>query len=233
MSPSISRESESTPTTVNVPDSRQQPAWHVIVLGVFATPPIYVAYWGYKTLRDLKRESIEVNGPIDDPRAQAAGIKPAKPAPLPPRNCEVKPDQHLKDSLATFGALSPFLRGLGMLIPLFNVYPLTTLIIGVTKLVPDESSYPRKHPLIATGCVLGAFLALVALARLPGLLWMPSLLGLIPIAVAQHWLNKYWAHVESPDVLVRHGFSFGEMLVIILGAGLQGLVVAGFMIGVK
>lgn len=233
MSPSISRESESTPTLLNVPDSRQQPAWHVIVLGIFATPTIYVAYWGYKTLRDLKRESIEVNGPVDDPRAEAAGIKPAKPVPLPPRNREVKLDQHFKDSLSTFGGLSPFLRGIGMLVPLLNIYLLTTLIIGMTNLVPDETSFPRRRPLLATGCVLGAFLLFVACARLPFHLDFASLLALVPIAFAQHWLNRYWAHVEAPDVLVRHGFSLGEMAVIIVGAAVQGLVVAGIMLGVR
>lgn len=233
MSPSISRESESTPTAVNVPDSRQQPAWHVIVLGIFATPHIYVAYWGYKTLRDLKRESVEVNGPVDDHRARAAGIKPAKPAPLPPRNHELKMDPHLKDNLSAFGGLSPFLRGIGILIPLLNIYLLTTLILGITNLVPKEASFPRKHPLLATGCVLGAFLLFVAFSRLPAQMYFASLLGLIPIAFAQHWLNQYWAYVESPDVLVRHGFSLGEMVVIVVGACILGLATAGFMIGVK
>lgn len=38
------------------PDSRQQPAWHVVVLSVL-TCMAYPLYWYYKTWRDLQREA--------------------------------------------------------------------------------------------------------------------------------------------------------------------------------
>lgn len=233
MSPSISRESKSPKAELGVPDSRQQPPWHVVVLGIFASPPLYVAYWTYKTIRDLKRESFEVNGPPDDARAMAAGVERARPAPLPPRNESVRLDEHLRDTLYSFSRMSPFLRGIGVLVPILNIYLLCTLVIGICNLVPNEEAYPRQKPLIATGCVLAAFLGILALGRLPGESFMFSLVALIPIAVAQDWLNKYWAHVESPEVFVRYGFSVVEMIVIIVGAAVLGLVVAGLMMGVR
>jgi hypothetical protein len=234
MSKGISRETEKpTATTLNEPDSRQQPVWHVIVLGIFATPLIYTAYWTYKTYRDLKRESHFVNGVPENPAAIAAGIQPPKPAPLPRRKQGVHLDMHLRDALAPFGTSSPLLRGLGTLIPLLNIYLLTCLTIGVANLVPSEGSFARKNTLVAAGCVIAGYLAFVALGRLPGAWFFASLLGMIPLGFAQHWLNQYWAHVEDEDVLVRHGFSIPEMVIIIVGASVLGLGAAGFMIGVK
>lgn len=215
-----------------VPDSRQQPAWHVIVLGIF-TCSLYIAYWAYKTWRDLKRESIVVNGYPDNPVAEAAGIpRPALP-PLPPRAEPTPIDEHTRETLTLFSRISPFLRGIGVLIPVLNIYLLTTLTIGIANLVPDPESLPRKHPLLATGYVVGAYLLFVAMARLPGSYYFVSLLSLIPIAFAQHWLNQYWEQVEASDILVRHGFSLFEMLTIIIGASLLGLASAGLMIGIK
>jgi hypothetical protein len=214
-------------------DSRQQPVWHVIVLGFFTWGFLYLPWWVFKTYRDLKRECEEVNGVEIDPSAAAAGIAPPVLAPVPARNTELVIAEDTRETLRIFGRVNPGLRGIGTLVPFLNLYLMTTLTIGICSLVPDASSLPRRKPLLSTLLILGGVLAFLTTAHLPGLWFIVSFLSMIPIAVLQHWLNQYWARVESPSLLVRHGFNVWEMLVIILGAGLTGLVVAGDMIGVK
>jgi len=215
-------------------DSLQQPPWHVFVLGFFSFAA-YIPYWGYKTWRDLKRESIEVNGDIEDDQREAAGI--AKPAlsPVPPRKADAnqKLDQHFKDALTTFAKVNPVLRAFGLLVPILNIYLSTTLTLGIANLVPDQNSLARKKPMIATLLIVGTALFFLAFNRLDGWWIEFSLLAVIPFAVLQHWLNQYWKTVESDELLIRAGFNLWEMLLIIVGASLHGLVVTGLMIGVK
>ncbi|HMW92196.1 MAG TPA: DUF4234 domain-containing protein, partial [Candidatus Obscuribacter sp.] len=52
-------------------DSRQIPAWHVVVLSV-VTLGIYNLYWFYKTLNQLKT-AAEIALEVENPGAAAAG----------------------------------------------------------------------------------------------------------------------------------------------------------------
>lgn len=213
-------------------DSRQQPAWHVVVLGIF-TCGWYLPWWAYKTYRDLKREALEVHGPQLDDAARAAGIVPPVLAPLPQRRPDVHSDAETRETLLTFARVNPWLRGLGMAVPYLDIFLLTTLCIGVCNLVPRENSFAHRKPLIATLLVVGCYLGLRILSRLPDGWFAISFLSMVPIAFLQHWLNEYWVSVERDSLLVRHGFNLWEMIVIIVGAGLLGLDAAGLMMGIR
>lgn len=222
---------ESAPTEVVV-ESRQQPAWHVVVLGIF-TCGWYLPWWAYKTYRDLQREALEVHGPQMDDAAREAGIAPPELAPLPQRRPDVHSDAETSEALLTFARVNPWLRALGIAVPVLDIYLLATLSISICNLSPRQSSFPHRKPLIATLLVVGAYLGLRALSRLPEGWFAISFLSLVPIAFLQHWLNEYWVSVERDSLLVRHGFNMWELIVIIIGAGLLGLGASGLMIGIK
>lgn len=217
--------------STDVLDSRQQPAWHVVLLGFFSCG-FYLLWWVFKTCSFLKRECEEVNGFTVDAAAEAAGIAPPELSPIPTRRKDVLLDEHTRDALRIFGRMNPALRAVGAAVPVLNMYILTTLSLAICSLVPNSSAFPRRRPLAATVGILAAFLGLLSLSRLPVPWFIVSFLAIAPFALLQHWLNRYWTQVESPSLLVRHGFNLWEMLLIIAGAGLTGLNVAGHMIGV-
>jgi hypothetical protein len=57
------------------------------------------------------------------------------------------------------------------------------------------------------------------------------LVGTIPLVVSQALLNSFWKSVEGDKVIVRQAFSIGELFLLIMGAGVLGLNVAGLMTG--
>lgn len=137
-----------------------------------------------------------------------------------------------KPELEQFADTSPMLRTLGLMVPLFNIYMALSLIKAIAELNPSENSYTKKHPLVSSGLVMGAIIALLCLYKLPGVLFMLSFTAAVPLSVVQLWLNKYWQSVESKDVLVRHAFTGKELIVVILGGLLLGLDCVGVMCGV-
>jgi hypothetical protein len=167
----------------SAPDSLQQPAWHVVVLGV-VTFGLYLVYWAYKNWRDLEQKN-------------AVG------------------------------------KALLCIVPIVNLYMFTTLTLSIAERVPDEASFPRQRPLVAALAIVGSYVAIASLSHLQGGWFLLSLLSVGAFAVAQHWLNQYFASVESPELMVRHAFTVKELLVIIFGAMALGLVGSGLMMGVK
>jgi hypothetical protein len=184
---------------------------------------VYLVYWAYKTWKLLKIEAAD-----EDKRSKHSALSLFA---------------NINPGLRTLALLAPALIGLipfvaDILKKLIGnaiiIYVLATLVVGIASLVPDATSFPRKHPLLACGLVVGLGLIISVLAYLPGnwfLISLPS--GAIPCAFVQHWLNDYWKSVEKEDVFVRYGFSGLEMVAIIIGASVIGLDVAGAMIGVK
>lgn len=134
--------------------------------------------------------------------------------------------------LRPFFDISPVLRTFGLFVPFFNIYMAVTLVKGIAELNPSENAYCRKHPLISSGLIVGAIIALLYLQALPGVLYMLSFTVGIPLAIAQSWLNYYWKSVETDDLIVRQVFTGKELIVVILGALLIGLNLAGTMCGV-
>ncbi len=134
--------------------------------------------------------------------------------------------------LEQFADISPMLRTIGLLIPFFDIYIAVTLVKGIAELNPQDSAFSRKHPLVSSGLVLGFVIALACLYKLPGTLYMLSFAAAIPLAFVQSWLNNYWKSAESSDLIVRQAFTGKELIAVILGSLLLGLILAGTMCGV-
>lgn len=129
-----------------------------------------------------------------------------------------------------FRNISPMLRTIGLMIPVLNIYMSLTQIKGIAEIHPDANAYPRRHPLVASGIIVGAIIGFQFLVNLPGLFFLLSFLVGFPLAVAQNWLNAYWNSVEPGNLLVRHAFTVKEMVAIVAGSVVLGLIVAGMMI---
>lgn len=135
-------------------------------------------------------------------------------------------------TLAQFVDISPMLRTIGLFIPFFHIYIAVTLVKGIAEINPKDNAFSSKHPLVSSGLVLGFIIALVCLCKLPGTLYMLSFAAVIPLAFVQSWLNNYWKSVEPPDLIVRQAFTGKELIAVILGSLLLGLILAGTMCGV-
>jgi len=179
-----------------MPDSRQQPVWHVLSLSIL-TCMAYPFYWYYKTWRDL---------------SQAAGVE----------NCQNNP------ALKPFHNISPLLRTIGLVVPILNFYLALTLIKGIAELHPDSGSFAHRRPMLTAGIFTALLLICSSLSALPGAWYLCSFTAAIPLAVVQNWMNIYWRSVEPNGLNVRHAFSGKELLCIILGSLLLGLILASF-----
>lgn len=125
------------------------------------------------------------------------------------------------------------LRTLGVLIPYVNNYLYLTLALGIARLLPDASSWPSKHPLAAACFIVGASIAFDLLAFLGGAWYLLSFISVIPLAIVQHWLNKYWDAREPKGLLTRHGFTAWEIGAIVTGSVLLGFIAVGFALNLK
>lgn len=215
--------------------SLKQPVWHVLVLTVL-TLKMYFIYWCYKNWRDLSRDVACRTRQLEDsagsldaiatPAAEASNTSPAM--------VEQQEDlvaKLLPAHLSSFKDTSPILRAIGVVVPYLNNYLFFTLALGIAKLSPNKRSMVASHPVICSLLILSAWITLSLLAFLPGALYFTFLLCVVPVAIVQHWLNKYWDAVEEKGLLTRHGFTFGEMVVIIAGALALGYLVSSFIMG--
>lgn len=205
---------------ITVRESLRQPAWHVVALSVL-TCCAYLFYWFYKSWRDL--QAYAHDGATD----------PHSP-------------------VSRFAAISPPLRTLGLLLPLVNflfgiilpralvltigivfsilaLYFAVTLIYGIASLHPNAASFPRRRAPLATGLIILGLLGFTSLAKLPDPFWLWSFGCCIPLAIVQSWLNAYWQSVEDTELVVRQAFTIKEILAIIVGSLLLGLVVVNLL----
>lgn len=200
------------PITVDLqngePESLKQPAWHVFTIGAL-TMGAYWFYWFYKNWRDLKKQAAKTVAP----------------------DCPIPEGDAKPDAVLIFKDINPLLRMFGLFVPILHIYLYLTLVLGIANLNPAPNSLPRKHPLLVSGILLGMMIAALSCWKLEGPAYLLYLLASAPLALVQHWLNSYWDSVEPPGLLTRHAFTWKEMLAIILGSSLLGLIVAGFMIG--
>lgn len=194
--------------------SLRQPAWHVLLLGVL-TCKLYLVYWYYKNLRDL---ASRPHSPSEQ-HSVSTGTNSAIWYLLP-------------SHLSSFRDCNLLLRGICACIPYVNDYLFLTMALGVAKLQP-EGSFAQKHA-VALAVVLLAFsVAMSLLAFAKDAWYLLYFLSVLPAAVVQHLLNKYWQKVEAPGLLFRAGFTGGELLVVIAGALFLGFIIAGFILGVS
>lgn len=181
-------------------ESIQQPVWHVIALNVL-TMFAYSLYWFYKTWRDLKAHADKRLGEKNKSSDQSEWMKLAD--------------------------VSPIIRAVGIIIPVWQLYLTFTLFRSIARVSPlVEDKRATTVAIALTVAVAG----LCALAALPGAWFFLYLTTTIPIAIAQHQLNDYWRTQEDSKLLVRHAFTPLELVAIIIGASWLGLCIAGFMI---
>jgi hypothetical protein len=137
-----------------------------------------------------------------------------------------------KDVLDLVKRVPPLLLIMGMALPVINFFLGIYFFKMLADLCPDTSSLARKQPLIAgvlLSLLLIGALCLFKLPKIYFLLYCPAVC--IPLSIAQHWLNMYWQNVElDKELLVRHSFSTIELVMLIFGIMLLGLIIAGFYI---
>ena len=220
--------------------SLKQPVWHVLLLTV-VTFKLYFIYWCYKNWRDLSRL-------IDADKAQTAeGPFRGEAMPRPLHNTQADTDKDataelskasnddlisklLPDHLASFKDASPFLRAFGVMIPYLNAYLFFTLTLGIARL-QSAKSFAGDHPIICSTLIVFAWITLSMLSVLPGAYFFLFSLCAIPLAFVQHWVNKFIDTKEEKGLLMRHGFTGGEMVVVIVGALWFGYLVSAFIMG--
>jgi len=192
-----------------IKESRIQPVWHVIVLNVL-TVGVYLLVWFYVTAHHLARRYDGVENPDTGP------LKPASPEET--------------NSLELTKRIPPICWAFGMPIPFINI------ILGIfffkmfAELYPDRTSFIHKQPMLMGSAITLAMIALMCLYRLPENYYLFYVTACIPVAVAQHWLNKYCQSIEPDGLIVRQSFATGELIMLILGIGWLGLILARFFI---
>lgn len=196
-------------------ESRQQPLWHVFVLNVI-TMTAYSLVWFYKNWRDLALEAQRVS-------LQLEGGGGAAP--------ELVTASESQRIIIKYNNINPLLRTFGLILPGLQIYLAMDLFKDIARLLPNEESPVRRKPLLSSTILMTVTVVLFSLSCLPGPLFLLFLTAGFPISVAQSWLNEYWLSVEPKGKIVRQAFSIGEIIAIILGGSLLGLVVTGFSIG--
>ncbi len=195
---------------IQIRESRIQPVWHVLVLTLL-TAGWYVPFWFYKTCRDLARRASQST---DDSFNFLTPLTISEAAALRyVRRCY------------------PILLALGTLVPYLRIFVSAFVFKTAAQLYPHTQSPVRKHPVLAA-LILAAVYATAMGTALPGVMYFLYLLIVVPIAVVQHWLNKYWLSVEPDDVLVRQSFSATELVLLLFGIVLTGMLILHFFYGV-
>ncbi len=212
----------------------KQPVWHVIVLAIVSFK-LYFIYWAYKNWRDLCAFAEKASSQGEPGSGASVEAGQRGQAALPISLFE----KILPAHLSSFKNASPHLRGLLCFVPYLNNYLFFTLALGIARLDPDKKSFAATHPYLSALAMVLLLSGLSMLSLLPELLHLPQafyllfFLFVIPLALVQNCLNRFWDSVEEPGLLTRHGFSLKELLSIILGGLYLGYVVSGFLLDRK
>lgn len=204
------------------PDSVRQPIWHVCVLGFFSFG-LYIVFWFYKTIRDLKTHAKKLNESNSEEFQASAPLK---------GYLEARPGFR---TLAFFiplleiplfftplhGAASICIR---VIYPLLLIFLFANLFKDIASLIPDKESRIKNNPVQAALALVFSMPFFLTLAGAKGLAYLLYLLVVIPIAIAQKWLNQYWLSVEGEGNAMRTAFTPMETIMIIIGALWMGLV---------
>ncbi|MBX9670032.1 MAG: hypothetical protein K2X93_20700 [Candidatus Obscuribacterales bacterium] len=201
--------------------SLRQPAWHIIVLSVFSLS-LYLVYWYYKTVRDIKGYALKVESegaPTADrcdvlskytkARPFLASILLVAPTALAPLFLSLMPEAAIRATMP--------------LIPLILLGFFAFLFRDIAALGVDQSLL-RRNPSYAAFALTISMAMLWVLHKSGGAFYLMFTLVSIAPAIAQHWLNNYWQRVEPEETLVRRSFSGGELVTLILGSFILTLI---------
>lgn len=133
---------------------------------------------------------------------------------------------------AKYARISPLLRTIGLFVPVLHVVFAFNLFSGIANLYPKRTSAVSQHPKWSAAVLVMAMVGFIYMTKLPGAWYFLSLGACIPLAIAQSWLNAYWQSLETKDeqYLIRQAFTGKELLAIILGSLLLGLIAASFFL---
>lgn len=212
---------------------------------------LYQIYWCYKTWRDYSNWQNQQDLLA---RAQALGVDSHSLAALNGKDLndgssssnedgnktvpsELEPEGFFTalspQHLASFKNASPFLRSVCLFIPYVSNYLFATILMGIAKKHPDKNSTVSKHPIFWAITLTILSYALSMLSMLDGAWFLLHILSVIPMVIAQTWVNRFWDEQErGKNLIVRQAFSFKETIAIIAGALYLGFVVASFILKV-
>lgn len=139
------------------------------------------------------------------------------------------------------GRRSPLLLTAGVLVPLLNLYLVYRLFTEInaaatgTGLAPDSRTQKIVQGRGATkpvsaGALTAAFVVLTALWRLPGAFWLLTFLSVGPLMIAQDQVNRYLAARQS-GAMARQGFTWREVVMLIVGGVFLALALLGTLAG--
>ncbi len=131
---------------------------------------------------------------------------------------------------AKYAEISPLLRTIGLFVPILHVWLSFNLFSGIAKLYPNKTSTVSQKPNWSAALLVLAMIGFIYLTKLPGAWYFLSLGACIPLAVAQSWLNAYWQSLETKEILIRQAFTGKELVAIICGSLLLGLIAASFFL---
>ncbi len=169
-------------------------------------------YWLYRNLNSLCQGSNQLQQGIDgkDPELEDAHIKLGRDGTL---------ETYLK-----FGQARPIFTTALFAIPVVNLLVLLGFAHMSAQLIPDRNSFMRKNSQFTGFVIALLFGALTLLIRLPEPFELLYLTSALPLAIVQIWLNRHWKVVEDNKRIARQAFSPLELVAIITGASIIGLI---------
>lgn len=218
---------EKTATSEQTPDpkadyieSQQIPAWHVGVLSVF-TFSIYNLFWLFINLNRLKGLAVELSQAREN---DAPHVETARTA------LRLKEAGTL-DSLLSFANVPVAVYTVLFAIPVVNLIALMSCAARFVRLIPGG----QTSKLAGQATLVGFFLALSygalsLLYKLPSGFFLLYLSNCLPLILMQTWINRHWKVVEANKCLTRQAFTPIELVAIIIGASLLGLIVVNLEI---
>jgi len=200
-------------------DSREQPAWHVIVLSVF-TFGAYNMYWLYRNLRTLRDQAEALQNQVALSKDNAAQIEP-----------DLKQLARLEaagtlPAYLAFAQVRPVLTTALFAVPFVNLLVLLGFANAAAALWPERKSFIRHNSKLTAFLIALLFGTLTLLVRLPEPYWLFYLSSSVPLFIVQTWINRHWKLVYGDEKhLARQAFSPLELVAIVAGASLLGLLV--------
>jgi hypothetical protein len=122
-------------------------------------------------------------------------------------------------------SMSPGWRTVGLFVPILGVVFVYDLLDDVRQMLLAKGLRPR----IAAGWLLVMLIAFGACWRLPEPAWLLAQLAVIPLAIAQHDMNRLWSACV-PDRPVRTRLSATEIVVVVLAGIFVLLLAIGFLL---
>jgi len=196
---------------------------------------LYNLFWLFKNIKHLRSVAeplqLQVKG-LSSSEPESASL-PAKDATEEEQYLSSEDLEDIHIRLGQKGTLTPFLTfalGRPIFTTLLFAVPVVNMLVLLwfghmsAQLIPETTNFFRKHSKFAGFLVALAYGGLNLFKLLPGPWMLLFLSSALPLALVQTWLNQHWKVVEKENQLARQAFSPLELVAIIIGAALVGLI---------